>query len=131
MQIPLGGKYGKGKYATIDAEDFDKVRGFNWLLHKKFVLKKDGSYSSYVYERVVARAPGGRTIYLHRLVKGVTDPQLDVNHEDHDTLNNTKGNLTIMSHSDHGKESARIRKSYKRKHLCDGLQVTSTSGTET
>lgn len=36
-----------------------------------------------------------RTIYLHRLVAGVTDPKVQVRHLDGDKLNNQKHNLEV------------------------------------
>lgn len=37
-----------------------------------------------------------RTIYLHRLVAGVTDPRIIVRHIDGDKLNNQKHNLEVV-----------------------------------
>lgn len=35
------------------------------------------------------------TLLLHRFLMGVTDPEIDVDHEDHDTLNNREYNLRV------------------------------------
>jgi hypothetical protein len=37
-----------------------------------------------------------RTIYLHRLVAGVTDPKVQVRHIDNDKLNNQRSNLEVV-----------------------------------
>lgn len=37
-----------------------------------------------------------RTIYLHRLVAGVTDPKVQVRHIDGNKLNNQRSNLEVV-----------------------------------
>lgn len=40
-----------------------------------------------------------RTIAMHRFLMGVTDPKMDVDHKDHDGLNNMRSNLRVVSMS--------------------------------
>lgn len=74
---------------AIDSEDVGKVTGYRW----KLVHNKDTAYA------VSIRRLAGIYIstYLHRLIVGVTESTLDVDHRDHDGLNNRKSNLRLTT----------------------------------
>lgn len=66
----------------IDKEDYDKVKCYKWTLtSENYVMNK---------------ASG---ILLHRLIMNCPDDKV-VDHINHDTLNNTKSNLRIVSRSE-------------------------------
>jgi hypothetical protein len=131
IAIPFSGKRGAGKYFIIDEEDLPKVIGYRWFLDTRPKKKKDGTVSSYVYERVKAfkkTETGAKTLYLHRVIAGVTDPKMDVNHINRNVLDNTRANLEVLPHAEHARLSSKV---HKKENKCVGLSATSTSGTET
>jgi hypothetical protein len=82
MQVPLS----KGQVALIDDEDLEKV-AFNRWYAIPHVMGGHYAYASI----------GGKTTYMHRLIMGVTDSKLQVHHKNHDTLDNRKANLEVMT----------------------------------
>ena len=86
-------KYGEIK-VSIDTEDWDKIKQYRWGV--SFEDKINNYYIKTVY-------PGekGQRInaQLHRLILGLTDIKIEVDHIDHNTLNNTKKNLRSCAHT--------------------------------
>jgi len=76
-QIPLT----KGYFAQVDDEDFTKVNQFKWYASRG---KKDPTFYAERGKRVNGKIS---IILLHRFVMGLTDPKIQVDHEDHDGLN--------------------------------------------
>jgi hypothetical protein len=70
----------KGYRAMVDNEDFGYLNQFNWYAS---VCK----YTVYAITKI-----NGHTVHMHRLIMG-TPKGLDVDHIDHDGLNNQKINL--------------------------------------
>ncbi|NFT30668.1 hypothetical protein FDF40_04150 [Clostridium sporogenes] len=89
-EIKMFDKYGKyGASTIIDIEDVDKVKKYKWHLND----------NGYVRSRSI-------NTYIHRfLLNAVLD---DVDHINHDTLDNRKGNLRECSHSDNNKNSVKV-----------------------
>jgi hypothetical protein len=85
-EIALTGRYGVGKVAIIDDEDYDRVSKYTWRTNK----------SGYVYTRVM-RNSVTKTFLLHRFVMGCEDKSKVVDHKDHNLLNNQKDNLRICT----------------------------------
>ena len=81
-QIPLT----HGMFALVDDKDHEWLSCFRWT------AKRNGA-------RWYARV-GAETIYMHRLILGVTDPSIPVDHIDGDGLNNTSANLRACSTSE-------------------------------
>ncbi|TAL13964.1 hypothetical protein EPN95_04725 [Patescibacteria group bacterium] len=98
-KIPLT----QGKFALVDDEDADLVEGYKWT------AKKDGN-RFYAYRRVGPR----KTLYMHRLLLGLTDPKVDTDHRDGDGLNNRRENLRACTRSENMRNT--------------GKRVTNTSG---
>ena len=76
--IPLGGKRAAGRVALIDDEDFELITQYRWHL---FETARHGRPSG-PYAR-------WRHVFMHTLITGW--PQVD--HADHDGLNNQRSNL--------------------------------------
>ncbi len=97
--------------------------------------KKNGiEHSKYEYCRVLSpmKVDGkNKTLYLHRLVMDEFRPEIDINHIDGDTLNNTRANLEALLHGDHSKVSQQMKKAKRIKICADGSSAIPTSGTET
>lgn len=73
-------------FAIIDSEDLEKVSMYNWYLNKQ---------AGYV---IATQSP----IFLHRLILGISDPKIAVDHKDRNKLNNSKTNLRLCSKSENG-----------------------------
>lgn len=82
MRIPLT----KGKFATVDTEDFDNLSKYNW-----FYL--DG----YAARRGRASKGEKKTVRMHRILLGAKECQ-KVDHINQDKLDNRKSNLRICTH---------------------------------
>jgi len=95
----------QGYVALVDDEDFERVSAYKWSVNT--VTKKDGSVITYA-KRNARRDVGEKIWCMHRLILGVTDPKVEVDHEDHDGLNNQRYNLRVASGSQN-QHNARIR----------------------
>jgi hypothetical protein len=77
----------------IDLEDYEKVRGYRWRLNG------DG--------RVFH---GKRFKALSRLIMGVTDPKIQVDHINHNLLDNRKENLRICTGAENTRNMQRLKR---------------------
>lgn len=92
-QIPLNGKHGLGKFAIVDNEDFELCNKYKWRGH------------SAGYAHAYCKIKGSY-IYMHRLVTNA-EKGLEVDHIDHNKLNNTKANLRVCLRADNLKNTIR------------------------
>ena len=76
-----------GKYAIVDAEDYDWLNSFKWCA----VRKRNTWYAK------TLRLDGGR-LSMHRLIAGAPRGLL-VDHIDHNGLNNRKYNLRLCTNA--------------------------------
>lgn len=81
-KVWLGGKAGKGKFAWVDDQDYDLVKDYHWHI-------KPGRDCEY--------AKTSTNLLMHRLILGVTDSKTDVDHIDHDGLNNRRSNIRVCT----------------------------------
>ena len=83
-------KYGNFEF-IIDVEDYDKIKNFRWnVKHNKKMF--------YVFTRV-RKNNFDSSILLHRIILGVDNPKIQIDHKDHDGMNNKKNNLRKCSAS--------------------------------
>lgn len=82
----------QGKIAIIDAAHAHLAGGHNWF------FRKDGYAATNV-----RRADGEqRPLLLHRLISGLSNPQIPGDHENGDKLDNRRVNLRPSSHAENG-----------------------------
>jgi hypothetical protein len=83
----------KGQESMIDAEDAERVGEHDWSA----MPNSTGGY----YATCGVKGPDGkrRTTYLHRFVTDAPQGKV-VDHVNHDTLDNRKGNLRVGSNRD-------------------------------
>lgn len=110
IQVPLSSRKYPGLFALIDEEDFPLVSRHKWCP----VLKRGAFYAmTTLYD-----AGGHRTrnTYLSRLLIGDACTGHFVDHRNHDTLDNTRGNLRIATHLENGRnreQAATSRRPYR------------------
>jgi len=78
----------QGKYAMVDADDY------GWLSKWKWSLTARRSGLCYAY-----RVVDGHSIQMHRLITDAP-PRMEVDHIDHDGLNNSRSNLRVCTHQE-------------------------------
>jgi hypothetical protein len=88
----------QGKVALVDDEDFKYLNQWKWHTSTKNNI-------TYYAKRTVSN----RTYHLHRVILGITDPKIFVDHKDHNGLNNQRSNLRICTNT----ENMRNRSSAK------------------
>lgn len=91
-KIMLYGKYGVGKYAIVDDEDFEELNKYKWLAR---LFGKDIFYAI----RSVYNPSTGKIsdVRMHRAVCNMEDKKLVIDHINRDGLDNRKKNLRIVS----------------------------------
>jgi hypothetical protein len=89
-QLPLT----KGYVALVDDEDYPLVSALKWVAYED--LRRDGTVKA-VY--AVSNQPpvGEPDLRLHRYILDLTDPEIFVDHKDHNGLNCQKENLRTCS----------------------------------
>lgn len=91
-----------GKFAQVDDEDYERVNQYKWW------LDKDGRAFTYnIFDRKT------KYIRMHRFIMGVTDPNIEVDHHDNNSLNNQKYNLRICTSQ---QNNFNVKKYTKRKY---------------
>jgi len=111
-KIPVwGGGRGAGvivAYATVDDDDVAKVEGFRWC-------KSSYGYAMACRPKMAQRGPG-RFVQMHRLIMGLEIGQeADVDHINHDLLDNRKSNLRVGTRSQN-LQNMRLRPQNKSGH---------------
>lgn len=76
---------------TFDEEDYELISKYNWSIEK--------AHNTY-YAKAHYYKDGKRTLLrMHRLLAGITDPSIKVDHKDRNGLNNRRSNLRVTSHA--------------------------------
>lgn len=87
-------KLTKGKFAIVDDEDFEFLNQFRWHFGKSV------SRTEYI------RTESGivpRVILMHRFIMGVNDSKVEVDHINHDKLDNRRSNLRLCNRMENGR----------------------------
>jgi DUF971 family protein len=87
----------------IDLDDFDKVLNYEFKWFAKYNLNTD---SYYVYSTIYKYTPEGKkfnsTVKLNKYVLDYTGNK-EIDHKNHDTLDNRKFNLRVSEYADNSK----------------------------
>lgn len=83
----------KGYVATVDDEDYELVKRHTWRVQ----VRKSGN----AYAITHIRRPDGKqtTLSMHRLIVGVTDAKVQVDHINGDALDNRRVNMRTCTNA--------------------------------
>lgn len=105
----------KGYVATVDADDFESVSRTKWCA--LVIYRKDGSVWNVYGQRRIRRADGKAGIQLlHRFIMEVDDPNIRIDHVNHDGLNCQRHNLRVCT------QSQNLANSLKRRDNTSGIK---------
>lgn len=86
--IKLNGKYGEGKFAIVDSDDYDELINFDWFCN------------NYGYAiRNILEDGKPRGVFMHRQIMDTPDDKI-TDHINGDILDNRKSNLRIVTHAE-------------------------------
>ena len=90
-QIPLT----QGKYALVDDEDFEYLNQWKW-----YYWKGKNNNTGYALRNAGRHEKRNKKIIrMHREVMRLTDnDEMEIDHSNHDGLDNTKANLRVCTH---------------------------------
>jgi hypothetical protein len=95
-----------GHFALVDDKDFTRLKKFTW-----FLVQPEG--------RKYAKAQFSET-YLHRLILGISDPKIEVDHRNGNGLDCRRQNLRACSRQQNSRNAQKWRRktSSKFKGVC-------------
>ena len=108
-------KLSQGKIARVDDDDYEILKSFTWHIHNK----KYAATCFYIKE-----TKGTKSLFMHRMIMNPMDG-VQVDHIDHDGLNNQRSNLRLCSNSQNSKNVGK-RKNTSSKYL--GVSYTINRG---
>ncbi len=85
----------QGKVAKVDIEDLPLVGQYNWHV----VPRGSCLYA----ENRTGVGDLKKSLKMHRLIMGLTNEKADVDHINHDTLDNRRSNLRVCEHSENSR----------------------------
>lgn len=91
-KVPLTGKKGKGEYAVIDDEDYEKISRYRWYYCDGYAVSDFG-------------------VRMHRFI--MNPPQdLVIDHTNHDRLDNRRSNLKICTQFENSQNRTHAKATY-------------------
>ena len=94
------------KVALVDDADYEMVSKHSWRLHKR----------GYVVCGV-SKSGKQRTLRLHRVIMGVTDPKIEVDHINQDKLDNTRKNLRLCTRQNNSFNRGKYKKNASSQYV--------------
>ena len=82
----------QGRVARVDESDWEALSKYNWYA---CWMPTIGSF--YAVRNTSRKDGPRRLVYMHRVIMGVTDPKVQVDHIYHDTLDNRRSKLRIVN----------------------------------
>jgi hypothetical protein len=83
----------RGLFATVDDWNFQWLNQFKWHAYRS---RKNGKWTWYAGRKVRLNDKSA-TQAMHRIIMGVTDSKIEVDHRDHDGLSNIESNLRLAT----------------------------------
>lgn len=89
-QIPLS----QGKFALVDDEDYEYLNQWKWYAWKHYKHK-----TFYAVRNIRLGNNTRTTIFMHRVILGLTDSKIQGEHRDNEGLNNLRSNIRPCTNS--------------------------------
>ena len=86
--IALYGKHGQGKFTLVDDVDYLYLKAWKWFCTRR----------GYVVKSMTIDNLKQKSVRMHRIIMDAPK-QLEVDHRDHNPLNNQRHNLRLCTHS--------------------------------
>jgi len=99
-EIPLT----QGQVALVDDEDFERVNQYKW-----HTSSNSTNQTLYAARNICKKLGVWRLQYLHRFILN-TPNGLQVDHKDHNGLNNTKANIRNVTRTENNRNGLKCRK---------------------
>lgn len=74
----------------VPSEDYERIAKHSWHIHRSAGKGRDKGEP---YARATIK---GKKVYMHRFILGVTDKGKQVDHKNHNTLDNRRENLEVV-----------------------------------
>ena len=99
-------KLTQGYVAKVSDRDYAKAIKFKWWAEVK--RRTDGSvWNVYAARSVRIVENVWCHQYMHRFILGLTDPRVEVDHKDHNGLNNQRRNIRTVTHAQNLRNSSK------------------------
>jgi AP2 domain/HNH endonuclease len=94
----------KGFVALVDDGDYERINAVKWyaLVHRRTVY--------------ATRKPKEGHFMMHRVIMGITDPKIHVDHRDFNGLNNTRANLRVCTNQENHYGMRKMRRAGTSKY---------------
>lgn len=104
--IPLS----QGLFAKVDDDDFDRVNQHKWTAAKS----RDTYYAVHMFINAITNKR--KSVSLHRFILNVDNPNIEVDHENHDGLDCQKSNIRECTPSQN-KKNVKSKRGSSSKYL--------------
>lgn len=115
--VPLRRRNGETLYALVDVEDIPLIAPYRWC-----AAKIDAKYPDRLY--AIARH-GGKSLYMHRVILGLTDRRIQADHIHHNGLDNRRSEIRIATN---GQNQQNCRKQSRGKNPYKGAYEVIVGG---
>lgn len=94
----------QGRWTQLDTCDWDLIKEYKWHAHWN-------PLTSTFYSRAFHKLGTGRgsSVKMHRLIMGITNPEEQVDHKSHDTLDNRRQNLRKAGNGENSRNRGKHR----------------------
>ena len=97
VKIELNRWEDENLWVIIDLDDFDKIINFPYTWYAKYSVNAKGYYAC--ASQYIPELKHARTVLMHQFIMGIdrTAREFNVDHQNHNTLDNRKENLRITN----------------------------------
>jgi hypothetical protein len=107
----------RGFVAMVDDEDYERLSGLSW--HVRICKRALTMYAGTARKQINNNKRGSPAL-MHRIILGLTDPKIKIDHADRNGLNNQRRNLRIATQKQNMANFKRL-KSAKNSSLFKGV----------
>ena len=101
----------RGLTTIVDIEDYALVCPYSWR-----AFKCPNANTIWAIATIKDSTGVWKTVYMHRLILGLTDPGIECDHKDGNGLNNRRGNLRPATRPQNARNKPKNRGTYTSKY---------------